>query len=68
MVGTCGTSCCTAPTTPAAVSLTLGGVGTGSKIGAAPGVAAGGVGELETGFAGGADEGTCEAGGASGLP
>src|SRR6267142_286992 len=62
MVGTCGTSCCTAPTTPAAVSLTLGGVGTGTEIGAAPAVA-GGVGELETGFAGavGAVLGRCGA-------
>jgi hypothetical protein len=64
MVGTWGTSCCTAPATPAAVSLTLGEVGTGTEIGAAPAVA-GGLGELETGFAGGVDVGACEAGGES---
>jgi len=64
MVGTWGTSCCAAPTTPAAVSLTLGGVGTVTEIGAAP-ADEGGAGELEAGAAGGVDGagGACEAGG-----
>ena len=64
MVGTWGTTCCTAPTTPAAVSLTLGGVGTVTEIGAAP-ADEGGADDLEAGAAGGVDGagGACEAGG-----
>ena len=64
MVGTWGTSRCTAPATPAAVSLTLGGVGTVTEIGAAP-ADEGGAGDLEAGAAGGVDGagGASEAGG-----
>ena len=66
MLGTGGTSCCTAPATPVTVSLTGVVLGTGTEIGAGP-LGDGGAGELEAGSAGGVEGagGACEAGGES---
>ena len=54
MLGTGGTSCCTAPATPVTVSLTGGVLGTGTEISPGP-LGDGGAGELEAGSAGGVE-------------